>query len=308
MPLVSIVIVSWNVKQLLADCLASIYETSAGLPVEIIVVDSNSSDDTVAMLQRDFPHVKLLALDENAGFSRGNNLGIPLTTGEYVFLLNPDTLVKPEAIQQLAAYLKDHPKVGIVGPQTLNEDATVQSTRRRFPVLLTGLFESTWLQNIAPKSILSQYYVQDKPDDGTFEVDWVQGSALMFRRQVYDQIGGMDEGFMMYSEELDWCKRAKLAGWLVVYVGKAQIVHFGGKSSEQAPALTHIRFQCSKLRYYRKYHGRAKAEILRFALLANYAAQYLIEGAKRVLGHKPALRAERMQVYATVLRSGLKVS
>ncbi len=308
MPLVSIVIVSWNVKELLANCLASIYETTAGLTVEIIVVDSNSGDGTAELIGRDFPHVKLLALADNVGFSRGNNLGIGVSTGDYIFLLNPDTLVKPEAIQQLAAYLNDHPEAGIVGPRTLNEDGTTQSTRRRFPSLLTGLFESTWLQGIAPKQAMRRYYVQDMPDDGTFQVDWVQGSALMFRREVFAQIGGMDEGFMMYSEELDWCKRAVLAGWRVDYVGSAQIVHFGGKSSEQAPALTHIRFQCSKLRYFRKYHGRAKAELLRFALLANYASQYLIEGSKRLLGHKPALRAERMQVYATVLRSGLKVS
>ncbi|MBE2182548.1 MAG: glycosyltransferase family 2 protein [Anaerolineae bacterium] len=308
MPLVSIVIVSWNVKALLANCLASIYETTAGLAVEIIVVDSNSGDGTVELIGRDFPHVKLLALADNVGFSRGNNLGIGISTGEYIFLLNPDTLVKPETIQQLAAYLNDHPEVGIVGPRTLNGDGTTQSTRRRFPTLLTGLFESTWLQSIAPKAIMRCYYVQDQPDDGTFEVDWVQGSALMFRREVFAQIGGMDEGFMMYSEELDWCKRAVLAGWRVDYVGGARIVHFGGKSSEQAPALTHIRFQCSKLRYFRKYHGRAEAELLRFALLTNYASQYMIEGSKRLVGHKPALRAERMQVYATVLRSGLKVS
>lgn len=308
MPSVSVVIVSWNVKQLLADCLASIYETTAGLPIEIIVVDSNSSDNTVSLLQHDFPRVKLLALDENVGFSHGNNIGIAQTTGDYIFLLNPDTLVKPEAIQQLAAYLSDHPDVGIIGPQTLNQDGTVQSTRRRFPTLLTGLFESTWLQAIAPKSVLNRYYVQDQPDDGTFEVDWVQGSALMFRREVFEQIGGMDEGFMMYSEELDWCKRAKLVKWKVKYVGSAQVVHFGGKSSEQAPAATHIRFQCSKLRYFRKYHGRSQAELLRFALLANYAAQYMIEAAKRMIGHKPELRIERMQVYAAVLHSGLKVS
>ncbi len=308
MPLVSVVIVSWNVKQLLADCLASIYETTAGLPVEIVVVDSASSDGTVQLLKRDFPHVNLLALDMNVGFTRGNNLGIDLTTGDFILLLNPDTLVKPEAIQQMAAYLSSHPDVGIVGPQTLNEDGTVQSTRRRFPTLLTGLFESTWLQVIAPTLVLSRYYVQDQPDDGIFEVDWVQGSALMFRRAVFSQIGGLDEGFMMYSEELDWCKRAKLAGWSVEYIGMSRITHFGGKSSEQSPAATHIRFQCSKLRYFRKYHGRARAELLRFALLANYGVQYLIEGAKRLLGHKRELRADRMKVYMTVLRSGLKVS
>jgi hypothetical protein len=148
----------------------------------------------------------------------------------------------------------------------------------------------------------------DTPDNGTYDVDWVQGSAMLVRRAVYEQIGGLDEAYVMYSEELDWCKRAKLDGWEVAYVGDAEIIHYGGKSSDQAIANRHIWFQQSKLRYFRKYHGWFTAQFLRLILLLNYGVQLVVEAVKRLLGHKPHLREERIRTYWKVLRSGLRVS
>jgi hypothetical protein len=156
--------------------------------------------------------------------------------------------------------------------------------------------------------VLDRYYAHDLADDGTAEVDWVQGSALMMRREVYAQIGGLDEGYVMYSEELDLCRRAKDAGWRVVYLGSAKIMHHGGKSSEQAVARRHIHFQQSKLRYFRKYHGAFIAHGLRVFLLASYGLQLAQEWLKGALGHKRALRRERVRAYWQVLRSGLKVT
>lgn len=311
---VSIIIVSWNVADLLAQCLRSLQaagldpEQQADLSTEIIVVDSASSDDTISMLQEQFPQVRLLAQPANVGFSRGNNIGLEAALGRYLLLLNPDTEVISDAVQQMLAYMDAHPEVGIIGPHTLNSDGTTQSTRRRFPTRALAFFESTWLQPYAPRSMLDSFYVTDQPDTSTTEVDWVQGSALMARRAVYEQIGGLDTGYVMYSEELDWCRRAKAAGWRVIYLGSAQITHHGGKSSDQAGAWKHIYFQQSKLRYYRKYHGRGFAALLRGFLLANYAAQLLLERAKGALGHKRELRQERARIYREVLRSGLKNS
>jgi GT2 family glycosyltransferase len=155
---------------------------------------------------------------------------------------------------------------------------------------------------------MSHYYLSETDDNAVLDVDWVQGSALMARRDVYEQIGGLDEGYVMYSEELDWCKRAKLAGWQVVYIGSARIVHHGGKSSEQVTTNKHIYFQESKLRYFRKYHGWLTAQILRVFLMANYLFQIGLESAKSLLGHKRDMRRERIQAYWQVIRSGLKVS
>jgi len=306
-PTLSVVIVSWNVADLLAACLRSIAATCpAG--TEVIVVDSASSDDTVQRVRAEFPHVTLLAQAENVGFSRGNNLGLAAAHGEYHLLLNPDTELLDGAVTTLIRYLAAHPAVGIAGPQTLNPDGSVQSTRRRFPTPRLAAFESTWLERFAPRRWLEAYRVRDAGDDDTMPVDWVQGSCLLARRQVYDHIGGLDDGFVMYSEELDWCRRAKNAGWSVVYVGAARIVHHGGQSSAQVPAATHIRFNQSKLRYFRKYHGRATAQALRLILLANFAVQIVIEGVKWLLGHKRPLRAGRVRTYWQVLRSGLKVT
>jgi GT2 family glycosyltransferase len=304
----SIIIVSWNVRDLLADCLRSLLAQVSLAETEILVIDSASADGTVELLRDQFPQVGLLAQADNIGFTRGNNLALQRAQGDYLLLLNPDTIVMGDALQQMIAFLEAHPSVGIVGPHTLNSDGSYQSTRRRFPSLLTGLFESTWLQSLAPKRLLDHYYVNDAPESATVEVDWVQGSALMARRTVYEQIGGLDEGYVMYSEELDWCHRAKAAGFGVAYLGTAQIVHHGGKSSEQASARKHISFQQSKLRYFRKFHGRPAAEFLRLALLLNYAAQLGEETIKSAFGHKRALRQERIQTYWQVLRSGLKVS
>ncbi len=225
-----------------------------------------------------------------------------------LFLLNPDTEIIGDALATMVAYIDAHADVGIVGPYTHNSDGSYQSTRRRFPTLTTAFFESTWLQPLAPKAMLDRYYVNDAPPDQTLDVDWVQGSALMARRAVYDQIGGLDEGYVMYSEELDWCKRARDAGWRVVFLAEAHITHHGGKSSDQVVARRHILFQQSKLRYFRKYHGAAAAQALRLVLLLNYAVQLGIESLKGLLGHKRALRQERVRQYWQVLRSGLKVT
>ncbi len=307
---VSIVIVSWNVADLLAECLDSVRASSLAdtVTVEIIVVDSASHDNTVSMLHEQYPQVQVLAQSENVGFTRGNNIGFAEAQGRYIFMLNPDTVIHGGAIGAMVRYLDAHPQVGIVGPHTLNSDGTYQSSRRRFPTRPLAFFESTWLQSIAPRAMLDRFYVKDAPPTTTLDVDWVQGSALMIRHEIYQQIGGLDAGYVMYFEELDWCKRAKDAGWRVVYLGDVQITHHGGKSSEQVQAFKHIHYQQSKLRYYRKHHGAGFAYVLQAFLLVQYAWQLLLEGAKGLIGSKRQLRRARVQTYWQVLRSGLKVT
>ena len=306
----SVIIVSWNVADLLAACLESVYGSldRSALDAEIIVADSASSDNSVAMLGDRFPSVQLLACSYNVGFARANNLGLQRALGRFILLLNPDTEVRGDALERMVRELEKHPRVGAVGPHTLNSDGTTQSTRRRFPTLLTACFESTWLQPWAPRELLRAYRVEERDDDDCFDVDWVQGSALMLRREVYEEIGGLDPEYVMYSEELDWCRRAKAAGWRVRYVGDASIVHHGGRSSEQAQARSQIHFQQSKLRYVRIWHGTRSARLLRVFLLLMYLHQLLLEAAKGLLGHKRPLRRQRVRAYWQVLRSGLKVT
>lgn len=304
----SIIIVSWNVADLLAACLRSIQANHNGqISIEVIVVDSASRDHSVSMVREQFPDVLLMPQSENLGFTRCNNIGLEASRGRHLLLLNPDTEIIGDALQQMVNYIDEHPSIGIIGPHTLNTDGSHQSTRRRFPTKALAFLESTWLQGLAPKKLLDRYYVKDQPDDSTFSVDWVQGSALMARRTVYEQIGGLDTGYVMYFEELDWCKRASLAGWQAVYLGTARIIHHGGKSTSQVTARKHIHYSESKLRYFKKYHGGAFAFVLKLFLMASYLWQLMLEGAKGLIGHKRELRRERVNAYWQILRSGLKV-
>lgn len=302
---VSVVVVNWNVRDLLRRCLHSIAQYPVP-SIEVIVVDNASTDGSVDMVRAEFPAVRLVVNSENRGFPGAINQGISLARGRYVLLLNPDTELVGETFGTMVAFADEHPDVGVVGPQLLNSDGSVQSSRRRFPTLATAFFESTWLQPYAPRRLLERYYVGDQPDDRVQDVDWLMGAALMARCEAIERVGPMDERFFMYSEELDWCRRFREVGWRVVYLPTAQIFHYEGKSSEQVLPSRHIHFQTSKVRYFRKYHGPVAAEALRLFLLGSYVWQLGLEGAKWLVGHRRSLRAGRVAAYWQVLRSGLR--
>ncbi len=319
----SIIIVNWNVCDLLRRCLESLLagaQPDADAPdlwlspdspsfrFEIIVVDSASSDGSVYMVQSEFPRVILHASPTNLGYAGGNNWGLEHARGRYVLILNPDTWLPPGTLPLMLRYLDEHPQVGVVGPQLCYPDGSIQSSRRRFPTLTVALVESTFLQKWFPRHpALRRYYTLDLPDQATGEVDWLSGACLMARREVIAQVGLFDEAFFMYSEELDWQKRIRAAGWHIVYLPTARVIHYEGKSSEQVIALRHIRFQKSKIRYMTKHHGRWIGRLVRAWLLFNYVYEWTVEALKWLAGHKRPLRRERMQVYAQVLRTGLRL-
>jgi GT2 family glycosyltransferase len=308
----SIVIVNWNVKDLLRRCLNSVLEglrsdNGQQLSCQIVVVDNASDDGSVGMLREEFPHVHLIANKENLGFTRGNNQGIAFSNGRYVLLLNPDTEILGDALGEMVVHMEAHHRVGALGPQLLDPDGQVQSSRRRFPNLGTAYVESTFLQQWFPESdILKRYYVLDGSDDETQSVDWVVGACLLMRRETLEEVGLLDERFFMYSEELDWCYRAKELGWEVVYLPTAQVIHYVGKSSEQVLPLRHIQFQRSKVLFFKKHHGYWSGETLRLFLLATYLWQMILEALKWLVSHKRALRRQRIVAYWQVLRSGLR--
>ena len=314
----SVVIVSWNVRDLLRRCIQSMVTEAelssdgsayriGGWTVEILVVDNASVDGSSEMVRDEFPPVHLVVNDENRGFTAANNQGLARSRGRYLLLLNPDTEIVGDALTTMLRYAEANSEVGALGARLLNPDGSIQSSRRRFPTFATALVESTvvqeWWQD---NRILRRYYMADTPDDAIQRVDWVVGACLLVRRQAFEQVGGLDEGFFMYSEELDWCWRIKAAGWEIVYLPTASIIHHEGKSSEQVVAARHVYFQSSKVRYFRKHHGAFQAEALRWFLLLTYAYQVGREALKWLIGHKRPLRAERMRAYRQVLRSGLR--
>lgn len=306
---ISFIIVSWNVRELLKRALQAMLDDTRAERIEIIVVDNASRDGTVEMLRENFPNARVIANAENVGFTRGNNQALQIAQGRYLFLVNPDTEIQRGAARALIEFMdaSANARVGIVGPQLVYPDGAIQSSRRRFPKFSTALFESTKLEQWFPRNrLITDYRLLNTDNYQTQDVDWVVGAALFARRAVYEQIGGLDERFFMYSEELDWCKRAKDAGWRVVYFPNARVLHHEAKSSDQVRAQRDIYFHSSKVRYFKKHRGNFQGELLRYFLLSTFAYQWCEETAKWLVGHKKELRAERMKAYAQVMQSGLK--
>jgi len=307
----TVVIVSWNVRELLARCLRSVQRSLAAGSVagRVVVVDSASSDGSAEMVRGDFPEAILLALAENRGFAAACNAALfpPSWKTDAFLLLNADVEVESEAIPRLLSYLEAHPDVGVVGPQLSFPDGTVQSSRRRFPTMGTLFWESTLLEEWFPGNPWARRYrMQDRSDAVEQEVDWLVGACLLVRAEAAAQAGRLDEGYFLYFEELEWLRRIRRAGWRVVYLPSARVIHHGGRSTEQVPRERHLHFQRSKVRYARMAFGPAVAGLLRFFLLVTHAWKLLVEGGKFLLGHRRAMRKERMRVYAAVLRDGLR--
>ena len=222
--------------------------------------------------------------------------------------LNP--LLNP--LWQLYQTLTSDSAIGMVGPQLRYGDGSWQNSRRQLPTPLTGFWESTWLGRLWPTNPWTRaYHMMDWPATFAHDVAWLNGSAMFARRSALQSImqagdsGPFDDAFFMYSEELDLCHRLRLAGWRNLYEPAAQIMHYEGRSSDQAVAARHIRFNTSKIRYYQKYFGHNWAWLLRHFLLLEFRLQWLIEWVKLQVGHKPAMRQARIAVYQEVLQSQL---
>lgn len=340
----SIIIVSWNVWDLLRACLVSIEQRSRALdgvgdvrafgPVdergatgqpptlEVIVVDNASKDSTAELLPMLFPWVRLIRSATNLGFTAGNNLGYATSRGQTIYFLNPDTELvdthsgastpQTDSLWRLYKRLVDDPKAGMVGPLLRFSDNTIQSSRRTFPTPLTPFFEGGTLGRYwADNPWLRQYEMSDWPQGFSQEVDWLVGAAMLAKRNVLEEIrqphaiGPFDEAFFMYSEEVDLCKRIRHAGWRIITVPDVTVIHYQGRSSEQVIATRDIHYYRSKILYHKKYFGERWALALRLFLLWNYRYQLLLEVGKWLLGHKPAVRKQRILVYRQVLATQL---
>jgi N-acetylglucosaminyl-diphospho-decaprenol L-rhamnosyltransferase len=319
----AIVIVSWNVRELLRRCLRSIDASLRGTQISyrIVVVDNASTDGSASMVRDKFSHVLLIENTTNRGFAGGNNdglraLGLFQPTDEhlrwprYVMLLNPDTEIVGDALSRLVSYLDEHPGTIAVGPQLRYGDGSLQSSRRRFPSIPMLFMESTILEQWWPANPWARRYrMEDRPPLGDQPVNWLVGAALMVRAEAIEAAGPLDEGFFMYSEELEWQYRLahlrRSGRSPIVYLAGAVIIHHEGRSSEQNILRRHVDFQRSKLRYARMRFGPLVAVLLRLFLLATYTLQAVIEGLKWLLGHKRRLRAARVGQYLRIIASGL---
>jgi hypothetical protein len=261
-PVLSIIIVNWNTRELLRGCLTALTEdgrrktdslsrSSVLRPpssVEIIVVDNASADGSAEMVERDFPIVRLIVNEGNLGFARANNRGIAMSRGRYVLLRNSDTVATPDALGMLVAFMDAHPEAGVIGPRLLRPDGTAQ------PYAFGGDPTLGYLLRRAFNRMLRRGYLHDWDTNAIQEVDWVSGACLMARRAAIEQAGPLDEAMFMYFEDNEWCLRIRNAGWKVYYDPQAAIVHLGGQSLAKNPAARQAYYE--SLRYfYRKHYG-----------------------------------------------------
>jgi hypothetical protein len=272
----SIVIVAWNVRRQLADCLESIGRYPPGGKFEVIVVDNASTDGTVEAVRRDFPWVTIFANEQNRGFAAANNRGLAVAQGEYLLLLNPDTIVHPHALETLCRFLQDHPDVDACGPRLLNKDGTLQPSAHGLPTFRASLHRHTIFRYfLVFRRQHRQWRMSSFPYDRQMDVDQLMGAALLLRRTALDQIGRLDERFFMYYEEVDLCHRLKQAGRRTVFVPEATITHLMGESSRQVPVATQIMMLDSLLRYLRKHRGRVAMSLFNCVFKPGVIAQWL---------------------------------
>jgi GT2 family glycosyltransferase len=274
-PDVSVVIVSWNVRDLLRDCIASIRRETRRSH-EIIVVDNASRDGSADMVRSQFPGVTVIANPDNRGFAAANNQGLAVACGRTVLLLNPDTLVLDGAIDTMLGWLERHPGVGCVGCQVLESETEVQATCFRDPGPLNLLLIETGLHRLLAgrrRGGGPHYAGWDRDDER--EVDVVSGMFMLVPRRVMEQVGPLDEAFFVYSEEADWCRRIRDAGHRCVFAPVARIRHRegGGKSTALMKPRMYVQQQKSKLIYVRKHYGFAGAAFARATLTASMLAR-----------------------------------
>lgn len=251
----SIVIVSYNTCGMLRDCLNALPAATEGLVTETFVVDNNSPDDSAAMVASEFPHVHLTASQENYGFTRGNNIALQQVIGRNVVLLNPDTEAAPGSLTLLARYLDSHPEVGAVGPRLLNTDGSLQPNGTFLPTLWHDLLEHTALWKLQPNMSEPLWRYGREDFEQQCDVDCVMGACLMTRKAVLDQVGLLDEAFFMFYEEIELCRRIRRAGFTIVYLPHAHVIHhWMGSVRQQKKAMTHRLFLSMAI-YYRKTMG-----------------------------------------------------
>jgi GT2 family glycosyltransferase len=301
---ISVVIVGWNAKHYLELCLDSLAKAPPRRRMEVLVVDNASTDDSIEMIESKYPWVKLIKSPENLGFSKGNNVAIRQAQGCYIALVNPDVIVFPGCLDSLADFLDQNPKVGNAGPRVLNPDMSMQSTCRRFPTLWNNFCSASGLSS---KFKNSRFFAGEHmfyfPHDRTLAVDVLVGCFSFIRREAFDSVGLLDEALFMYGDDVDWCRRARNAGWEVVFYPGGQAIHDRGKITAAYPVRFAVAQQRSVLHYWSKHHGFWGVLGIRSIMLLHHILRYSFAVVSGLLHRAERTNADaRKQVSGACLR------
>ena len=255
---ISVVVVSWNAKKYVEECLSSLAKQNLRIPVEIIVVDNASFDGTPAMIRERFPEVRLFQNASNLGFAKANNIGIRAACGRYVALINSDVNVPPACLQDLYEFMERNVTVGVAGPRMVGPDGNVGRSYMRFPTVWNCLCTALGMNTLFRRSrLFGGVLMTDFSGDTTADVDVLNGWFLVVRRQALEETGLLDELFFMYAEDIDWSLRFKNAGWRRVYYTGACALHYGGSSSAVVPIKSYIEMHRANIQFWKKHHTRA---------------------------------------------------
>ncbi|OGU55544.1 MAG: hypothetical protein A2V66_07060 [Ignavibacteria bacterium RBG_13_36_8] len=253
---VSVVIVNWNTKQLLMNCLQTIYDNTELIEFEIIVVDNASSDNSVEMVKQHFPQTIVLENSENLGYAAANNQGITIARGRYVLILNSDMIFIDDSISKVCSFADSHPNAAVVGCKMLNRDRTLQQNTYLFPSLLNLFLAATYLYKMFPKS---KFFARERMGwwdwNDIKDVDVIVGCFILVRMDAIHEVGPMDDQFFMYYEETDWCYRFKKAGWDIIFAPVSKVIHLGGESTKKNPGKMLLQMKSSLLLYFKKHMG-----------------------------------------------------
>jgi len=275
----SIVILCWNDRKVIGDCLQSIYEGTHATDLEIIVPVNGSSDGSVEFIRQNYPAVRVIENGANLGFSKGNNVGIRVSRGDFVLILNPDTIIPDGALDRWVEYAEQHPKAGAFGCRLLNLDGTFQGIPRPFPTPRGSWIAALSLRRLAH---ISKWFASDTYVgwDGDTEriVDWVCGACLMVRDKPLHEVGGFDEQFVYHYEEMDLCRRIWRAGYSILYTPEVKVTHLGGQSTKDFPLPFELERCRNGYRYFYKYYGERGARSFRRAQLVHLNIRRLAYG------------------------------
>lgn len=310
---ISIVIVSYNVREYLRNCLDSIIRHSGRLTVEIIVVDNHSEDGSVEMVRREFPSVKLIVNQENYGFAGANNQGMRESGGRYVLLLNPDTLLWEDTLSVTRDYMERYPEVGCVGIKTYTASGSIFPNGSSFPaswkvmakfLMVKQILPNRWIRRRFSRSVgrLFSYYADR---DVEREVDMVGGFFMFVRREVIDTVGLMDENYFLEIEDSDWCMRMKRAGWMVRYIPYASFIHLIGKSIDRYrfSKSSFLNEFTNTMRFYRKFYTSVDLMGLKITILAGILFQVLFTLVSTpIVGWERNQAVEKMSAFSEMTK------
>lgn len=255
---ISVVIVNWNTRELLLDCVASLIEQTRASTLEIIVVDNASRDGSMEAFAERFPQVISIRNQDNLGFSKANNQGLRIARGRYLCLVNSDVKALDGVLDKLRAFMEDQPDVGAVAPRTVGGDLKLRKNCREYPTIRNAFCQAIFLDQLFPSvRAFRGRSLRDFDYGTTQEIEVLSGCFIMVRRVVIETVGMLDERFFIYSEDVDWCKRIRAGGWKVVFLPSAEAIHYGGSSSTVERVLFNREMMKANLQYWRKHHGRS---------------------------------------------------